>query len=74
MDVNPSDDPEWFSPNSTVWQRIETDETAKKPDQMKLMASSEEEREAIGQLEEVIASQAATPGTVSPRDNVSRFL
>ncbi|KAB5518536.1 hypothetical protein PHYPO_G00167190 [Pangasianodon hypophthalmus] len=37
-------------------KRIETDETVKKPDRMKLMVSSEEEREAISQLEEAITS------------------
>ncbi|XP_044202747.1 ubiquitin-like modifier-activating enzyme 6 [Thunnus albacares] len=35
---------------------IETDETAKKPDYMKLPLSSEEEREAIAQLEQAIAT------------------
>uniref|UniRef100_A0AAQ5YHE0 E1 ubiquitin-activating enzyme n=2 Tax=Amphiprion ocellaris TaxID=80972 RepID=A0AAQ5YHE0_AMPOC len=35
---------------------IETDETAKKPDQMKMPVSSEEEREAIIQLEQAIAT------------------
>lgn len=35
---------------------IETDETAKKPDQMKVPLSSEEEREAITQLEQAIAT------------------
>uniref|UniRef100_A0A672JB48 Ubiquitin-like modifier-activating enzyme 6 n=1 Tax=Salarias fasciatus TaxID=181472 RepID=A0A672JB48_SALFA len=35
---------------------IETDESAKKPDQMKMPVSSEEEREAIVQLEEAIAT------------------
>ncbi|XP_023668301.2 ubiquitin-like modifier-activating enzyme 6 isoform X1 [Paramormyrops kingsleyae] len=44
-----------------IQKRIETDEMAKKPDQMKLMVSSEEERDAIRQLEEVVASQAAAP-------------
>uniref|UniRef100_A0AAQ5YXB7 E1 ubiquitin-activating enzyme n=1 Tax=Amphiprion ocellaris TaxID=80972 RepID=A0AAQ5YXB7_AMPOC len=37
-------------------QCIETDETAKKPDQMKMPVSSEEEREAIIQLEQAIAT------------------
>ncbi|KAL2098219.1 hypothetical protein ACEWY4_007426 [Coilia grayii] len=40
---------------------IETDETAKKPDQMKLTVSSEEEREAITQLEEIINTHTLTP-------------
>uniref|UniRef100_A0A667YQ29 Ubiquitin like modifier activating enzyme 6 n=1 Tax=Myripristis murdjan TaxID=586833 RepID=A0A667YQ29_9TELE len=40
---------------------IETDETAKKPDQMKMTLSSEEEREAITQLEEAIAANKVTP-------------
>uniref|UniRef100_A0A673C889 E1 ubiquitin-activating enzyme n=1 Tax=Sphaeramia orbicularis TaxID=375764 RepID=A0A673C889_9TELE len=35
---------------------IETDETAKKPDQMKMPLSSEEEREAIMQLEKAIVT------------------
>uniref|UniRef100_A0A4W6BMX9 Ubiquitin like modifier activating enzyme 6 n=1 Tax=Lates calcarifer TaxID=8187 RepID=A0A4W6BMX9_LATCA len=35
---------------------IETDETVKKPDQMKMPQSSEEEREAITQLEQAIAA------------------
>ncbi|XP_074544060.1 ubiquitin-like modifier-activating enzyme 6 [Halichoeres trimaculatus] len=39
---------------------IETDETAKKPDQTKLPLSSEEEREAITQLEQAIASDNVT--------------
>ncbi|XP_067106739.1 ubiquitin-like modifier-activating enzyme 6 [Osmerus mordax] len=42
-------------------KRIETDETAKKPDQLKLSLSSEEERVAIAQLEEVIAADNVTP-------------
>uniref|UniRef100_A0AAR2J6C7 Ubiquitin-like modifier-activating enzyme 6 n=1 Tax=Pygocentrus nattereri TaxID=42514 RepID=A0AAR2J6C7_PYGNA len=42
-------------------KHIETDETAKKPDQLKLTVSSEEEREAISQLEEVITSGFITP-------------
>uniref|UniRef100_A0AAY5KR40 Ubiquitin-activating enzyme E1 C-terminal domain-containing protein n=1 Tax=Esox lucius TaxID=8010 RepID=A0AAY5KR40_ESOLU len=40
--------------------RIETDENVKKPDQMKLSVSSEEEREAIAQLEEAIAADHVT--------------
>uniref|UniRef100_A0A672IN69 Ubiquitin-like modifier-activating enzyme 6 n=1 Tax=Salarias fasciatus TaxID=181472 RepID=A0A672IN69_SALFA len=40
---------------------IETDESAKKPDQMKMPVSSEEEREAIVQLEEAIATDRVTP-------------
>lgn len=39
-----------------------TDETAKKPDQMKMPLSSEEEREAIAQLEEAISTDGVTPG------------
>uniref|UniRef100_A0A6Q2Y6G8 Ubiquitin-activating enzyme E1 C-terminal domain-containing protein n=1 Tax=Esox lucius TaxID=8010 RepID=A0A6Q2Y6G8_ESOLU len=42
-------------------KRIETDENVKKPDQMKLSVSSEEEREAIAQLEEAIAADHVTP-------------
>ncbi|KAK1175090.1 hypothetical protein AOXY_G2728 [Acipenser oxyrinchus oxyrinchus] len=41
-------------------KKIETDESARKPDQTKLAVSSEEEREAIGQLEEAIAAAAVT--------------
>uniref|UniRef100_A0A8C5C784 Ubiquitin-activating enzyme E1 C-terminal domain-containing protein n=1 Tax=Gadus morhua TaxID=8049 RepID=A0A8C5C784_GADMO len=39
------------------FQPIETDESAKKPDQQKLALSSEEEREAITQLEGAIAAR-----------------
>lgn len=39
---------------------IETDETAKKPDHMKMPLSSEEEREAIIQLEQAIATGNVT--------------
>lgn len=39
---------------------IETDETAKKPDQIKMPLSSEEEREAITQLEQAIATDSVT--------------
>ncbi|KAJ8000486.1 hypothetical protein DPEC_G00180630 [Dallia pectoralis] len=42
-------------------KRIETDENVKKPDQMKLTVSSEEERDAIAQLEEAIAADHVTP-------------
>ncbi|KAL4640255.1 ubiquitin-like modifier-activating enzyme 6 isoform X1 [Arapaima gigas] len=42
-------------------KHIETDEMAKKPDQTKLSVSSEEEREAITQLEDAICTQAITP-------------
>ncbi|XP_037530279.1 ubiquitin-like modifier-activating enzyme 6 [Nematolebias whitei] len=41
---------------------IETDETAKKPDQIKMPLSSEEEREAITQLEQAITTNKAKPG------------
>uniref|UniRef100_A0AAR2K070 Ubiquitin-activating enzyme E1 C-terminal domain-containing protein n=1 Tax=Pygocentrus nattereri TaxID=42514 RepID=A0AAR2K070_PYGNA len=44
-------------PSPLEFDHIETDETAKKPDQLKLTVSSEEEREAISQLEEVITSE-----------------
>ncbi|XP_024145280.1 ubiquitin-like modifier-activating enzyme 6 [Oryzias melastigma] len=40
---------------------IETDETAKKPDQIKMPLSSEEEREAIAQLEQAISADGVTP-------------
>lgn len=43
-------------------QCIETDETAKKPDLIKASLSSEEEREAIMQLEEAISSDCVTSG------------
>lgn len=39
---------------------IETDEAARKPDSTKMPLSSEEEREAISQLEEAIATDSAT--------------
>ena len=44
------------------FQPIETDESAKKPDQQKLALSSEEEREAITQLEGAIAARHVSPG------------
>ncbi|KAF7666213.1 hypothetical protein LDENG_00114640 [Lucifuga dentata] len=40
---------------------IETDEMAKKPDQMKMPLSTEEEFEAITQLEEAISTDSVTP-------------
>ena len=43
-------------------QSIETDETAKKPDLVKMPISSEEEREAISQLEEAISTENVTAG------------
>lgn len=43
---------------------IETDETAKKPDQIKLPISSEEEREAIVQLEKAVATNCITSETL----------
>uniref|UniRef100_A0A8C2WGU8 Ubiquitin like modifier activating enzyme 6 n=1 Tax=Cyclopterus lumpus TaxID=8103 RepID=A0A8C2WGU8_CYCLU len=45
-----------------------TDETVRKPDSMKLPLSSEEEREAIAQLEQAIATDNVTAGSlqVSP--------
>ncbi|XP_034543207.1 ubiquitin-like modifier-activating enzyme 6 [Notolabrus celidotus] len=46
-----------YSPSE---KSIETDETAKKPDHAKLPLSSEEEREAITQLEQAIASDNVT--------------
>uniref|UniRef100_A0A3B4BJG6 Ubiquitin-like modifier-activating enzyme 6 n=1 Tax=Periophthalmus magnuspinnatus TaxID=409849 RepID=A0A3B4BJG6_9GOBI len=42
-------------------QSIVTDETAKKSDQIKLTTSSEEEREAIEQLEKATATNCITP-------------
>uniref|UniRef100_A0A8C1H6W6 Ubiquitin-like modifier-activating enzyme 6 n=1 Tax=Cyprinus carpio carpio TaxID=630221 RepID=A0A8C1H6W6_CYPCA len=47
--------------NTSIWH-IETDETVKKPDQLKMTVSSEEEREAISQLQEAISSNSVTPG------------
>lgn len=44
-------------------QCIETDETAKKPDMIKMPLSSEEEREAITQLEQAIATNGVTAGS-----------
>ncbi|XP_072319918.1 ubiquitin-like modifier-activating enzyme 6 [Eucyclogobius newberryi] len=43
---------------------IVTDETAKKPEQIKLTTSSEEEREAIEQLENAIVTNGITPETL----------
>uniref|UniRef100_A0A671MJE7 Ubiquitin-like modifier-activating enzyme 6 n=1 Tax=Sinocyclocheilus anshuiensis TaxID=1608454 RepID=A0A671MJE7_9TELE len=55
--------------NASIWVcfffylcHIETDETVKKPDQVKMTVSSEEEREAISQLQEAINSNFVTPG------------
>ncbi|XP_051983548.1 ubiquitin-like modifier-activating enzyme 6 [Xyrauchen texanus] len=42
-------------------KHIETDENAKKPEQIKVTVSSEEEREAISQLQEAINSDFITP-------------
>uniref|UniRef100_A0A673GBB0 E1 ubiquitin-activating enzyme n=1 Tax=Sinocyclocheilus rhinocerous TaxID=307959 RepID=A0A673GBB0_9TELE len=54
--------------NTSIWPytsgaeiHIETDETVKKPDQVKMTVSSEEEREAISQLQEAINSNFVTP-------------
>ncbi|KAG8014818.1 Ubiquitin-like modifier-activating enzyme 6, partial [Nibea albiflora] len=44
---------------------IETDETARKPDQIKMPLSSEEEREAITQLEQAIATDSVTAATAT---------
>ncbi|MBN3315778.1 UBA6 enzyme, partial [Atractosteus spatula] len=41
-------------------KKIEIDENARKPEQTKLVVSSEEEQEAISQLEDVISSHAVT--------------
>uniref|UniRef100_A0A8C1PNZ7 Ubiquitin-like modifier-activating enzyme 6 n=1 Tax=Cyprinus carpio TaxID=7962 RepID=A0A8C1PNZ7_CYPCA len=43
-------------------EKVSTDETVKKPDQLKMTVSSEEEREAISQLQEAISSNSVTPG------------
>jgi len=45
-----------------LYQHIETDESVKKPDHLKMTVSSEEEREAISQLQEAISSNFITPG------------
>uniref|UniRef100_A0A671UDF8 Ubiquitin-like modifier-activating enzyme 6 n=1 Tax=Sparus aurata TaxID=8175 RepID=A0A671UDF8_SPAAU len=45
-----------YRPSEKVSFSIKTDETAKKPDLVKMPISSEEEREAISQLEEAIAT------------------
>ncbi|XP_067297895.1 ubiquitin-like modifier-activating enzyme 6 [Pseudorasbora parva] len=42
-------------------KHIETDESVKKPDHLKMTVSSEEEREAISQLQEAINSNFITP-------------
>uniref|UniRef100_A0A8C1PMI5 Ubiquitin-like modifier-activating enzyme 6 n=1 Tax=Cyprinus carpio TaxID=7962 RepID=A0A8C1PMI5_CYPCA len=42
-------------------EKVSTDETVKKPDQLKMTVSSEEEREAISQLQEAISSNSVTP-------------
>ncbi|XP_048053522.1 ubiquitin-like modifier-activating enzyme 6 [Megalobrama amblycephala] len=42
-------------------KHIETDETVKKPDHLKMTVSSEEEREAISQLQDAINSSFITP-------------
>uniref|UniRef100_A0A8C2F2P6 Ubiquitin-like modifier-activating enzyme 6 n=1 Tax=Cyprinus carpio TaxID=7962 RepID=A0A8C2F2P6_CYPCA len=45
-----------------LYQHIETDETVKKPDQLQMTVSSEEERQAISQLQKAISSSSVTPG------------
>uniref|UniRef100_I3JQT0 Ubiquitin-like modifier-activating enzyme 6 n=1 Tax=Oreochromis niloticus TaxID=8128 RepID=I3JQT0_ORENI len=42
-------------------EKVKTDETAKKPDQIKMPLSSEEERDAIAHLEQAIATDRVTP-------------
>ncbi len=49
------------------FQCIETDESAKKPDQIKMPLSSEEEREAITQLEQAIAADSVTAGNIEEK-------
>uniref|UniRef100_A0A8C1SSJ7 Ubiquitin-like modifier-activating enzyme 6 n=1 Tax=Cyprinus carpio TaxID=7962 RepID=A0A8C1SSJ7_CYPCA len=44
-----------------LYQHIETDETVKKPDQLQMTVSSEEERQAISQLQKAISSSSVTP-------------
>lgn len=46
---------------------IETDETVKKPEQTKMPQSSEEEREAITQLEQAIVADRVTPDNLQMR-------
>uniref|UniRef100_A0A665WRI0 E1 ubiquitin-activating enzyme n=1 Tax=Echeneis naucrates TaxID=173247 RepID=A0A665WRI0_ECHNA len=41
-------------------EKVKTDETVKKPDQMKMPQSSEEEREAVSQLEHAIVTDCVT--------------
>lgn len=43
-------------------QSVETDETAKKPDLIKMPVNSEEEREAITHLEQAISTGGITSG------------
>lgn len=50
-------------------QCIETDETAKKPDMIKMPLSSEEEREAITQLEQAIATDGVTAGSQKKKNS-----
>uniref|UniRef100_A0A8C4IS67 E1 ubiquitin-activating enzyme n=1 Tax=Dicentrarchus labrax TaxID=13489 RepID=A0A8C4IS67_DICLA len=52
----------WQSPKRPP--SIVTDESAKKPDQIKMPLSSEEEREAITQLEQAIATDSVTAGSL----------
>uniref|UniRef100_A0AAX7T1B5 Ubiquitin-activating enzyme E1 C-terminal domain-containing protein n=1 Tax=Astatotilapia calliptera TaxID=8154 RepID=A0AAX7T1B5_ASTCA len=42
-------------------EKVKTDETARKPDQIKMPLSSEEERDAITHLEQAIATDRVTP-------------
>lgn len=43
-------------------QSVETDETAKKPDLLKVPVNSEEEREAITHLQQAISAGGVTSG------------
>uniref|UniRef100_A0A8C1MSW9 E1 ubiquitin-activating enzyme n=1 Tax=Cyprinus carpio TaxID=7962 RepID=A0A8C1MSW9_CYPCA len=43
-------------------EKVSTDETVKKPDQLQMTVSSEEERQAISQLQKAISSSSVTPG------------
>ncbi|XP_028832160.1 ubiquitin-like modifier-activating enzyme 6 isoform X2 [Denticeps clupeoides] len=55
-------------------KRIETDETVKKPDQLKLTVSSEEERVAITQLEDMINTHSVTTGNLQTHKPVYRQM
>lgn len=47
---------------ASLFQCVETDETAKKPDLIKMPVNSEEEREAIAHLEQAISAGCVSSG------------